>query len=271
MGGVTTRLLLSTIILFVVGTACGDPGAIDRAEANKMVLEAQAEIEATRIAQAHKLEMERAQEGRTAAEWETNYETNVVRKDLVLFGLSALLVVGVGALGLILLVRMRLASRYAAEALGVYTLQKADLASRLIKIDERTRTWPALLTEGGIHQLETGRVFLLEAPRDADAQAEWASLLIRALGIAERGARATKGDPASLEALGAIVSSVPPSPHSGGERTPLVPSHSFSPLVCGVCHEETTDLKTTKSPDGDLRVCPECRAELLQAKDNKGK
>jgi hypothetical protein len=171
-----------------------------------------------------------------------------------------------GGIALIGLLRLRTGTKYATEAFGIYSLQRADLASRLIHLDEGTRTWPALLTEEGIHQLETGRVMLLNMGRDADASAEWASLLIRAAGIAERGAKrigATRGDPAALDALGATVSSIPQDPGGDRERTPL-PSPTFSPLLCQECDKETEELKATKSPNGDTRACPDCRAELLQ-------
>jgi hypothetical protein len=59
---VTKPLHLFTIItlLSLVIIGCGDPGALDRAEASKLLRESEAAIEAARIAQEHQLAMERA-------------------------------------------------------------------------------------------------------------------------------------------------------------------------------------------------------------------
>ena len=102
MGVTKLRYLWAMFVILLVGVSCGDPSAIDRAEADKIVKEAEAAIEMTRVAQAHEIEMEKVQAEKDLIEWEANYKRNLVRKDILLAMVTLVTCFCIGVLGVIL-------------------------------------------------------------------------------------------------------------------------------------------------------------------------
>lgn len=257
------RRLCIIFILLLILTACGDPSAIDRAEAAKILRETNAAIESTRVAQAYEIEIQKMEAQRELAEWELNYRRNTARKDAILIAVTVGTCIGILGLAIIFVKRTQEGTRHLTTAIGTWAIQKGDISSRLIKPDRASRAWPALLTEEGIHQLGNGRVLLLDVPRDLDSQAEWGDVLIRALGIAERGAKKVgthkHGSSQSLDVIGATAAQVPRWDNPS-EGTPLVNSIQR----CQACDKNASVLMMTESPEGLVRACPSCRDSLLE-------
>ena len=102
------KIILILAAFLLVG--CGDQGAIDRAVAAEIRMRAEAEIEVTRMVQEAELEKARA-------EWSLNAERNVLRRDLLLFSLSIILVLLVAFAGFMVLARIWNTSKGLSQAI----------------------------------------------------------------------------------------------------------------------------------------------------------
>ncbi len=186
-------LLLASLLL----TACGDPEAIDRAKARR--IDQQTEDEAEQRA----AERERAQ-----ADWEdTRQAINVARQVFFLIvGISLAVVI---LFGLAVLV---LRGWQASRGMVVFAEQRAALAATTLRLDARTLTWPALIRDGAVHNLETGEVYRLGEPKPADPQQVTGDVLIRAVGVGSRGiaqiGKRTK-DVQAADAIPALAGALP--------------------------------------------------------------
>lgn len=196
-------LILVIIVLSILAAVnlTGDPAAIDRAKARQIERQAEAEAQARQAA-----------EERKQADWQATKAAKDLGKR-AFFTLAG--VAGALALAAILLTvafRAWQASGAAARGWAVYTEQRAALAAGTIKLDKETRTFPALVAGGAIHNLETGQVYLLGQRQNADPQQVTASAQVRAIGVtaqaAERIGKSAK-DARAADALPGVSASTP--------------------------------------------------------------
>lgn len=194
---VTLLLLLLVLLL----TACGDPAAIDQAKARRIDQDT-----------ADKAAERAAEETRKEANWEST-------RDALDFAKRAFFLIVVCSLAVALFfVLMTIAFRWwqisssANDAFKIYAEQRAALAAGTIKLDRETRTYPALVASGAVHNLDTGQVYRLGVPQLPDPQQVTASAQVRALGITaqatERIAKKTK-DAQTADALPALAGATP--------------------------------------------------------------
>jgi hypothetical protein len=189
-------LVLAGLVISLL-TACGDPAAIDRAKARRIDQQTEDQSEARA-----------AQEARKQADWEdTRAALNFARQVfflLVAISLAAAILCGL----LVLVVRGWQASR----AIVAFAEQRAVLEASTLRLDTRTLTWPALIRDGAVHNLQTGEVYRLGEPKPADPQQVTGDVLIRAIGAGTRGieqiGKKTR-DGQTADAIPALAGAVP--------------------------------------------------------------
>jgi hypothetical protein len=163
---------LLVVVMLVVG--CGDQGAKDRAEAERI------EAEARRLEQeaADEAAARAAAEARRQADWEATRAAVYLFKQIVVIILAAVVSFVAIFLAVIGLLWLRDMSRVAVR----FAERRAALRADMVRLDKATHTWPALVRDGAVQMLETGEVFLLGVPRAADGQQVAGSVLVRAIG-----------------------------------------------------------------------------------------
>jgi hypothetical protein len=194
---VTKKTLLLSLLVLVLISCTGDQGAIDRAKADRIRQET-ADESAARV----------ATEARRQADWEKN-------RDAAHFTKSAVMKILVIALMVLLVVVLFLfwdMGRATSDAWRTYAGKRAELAAGRFEVDRETRTFPALVADNAVHNLETGQVYRLGVPQLPDPQQVAVSGQVRALGVAaqaaERIGKKTE-DARAADALPGLGASIP--------------------------------------------------------------
>ncbi len=168
-----TKVLILVTLLGLLLSACGDKAAIDQAKARRV--DQQTADDAALRANEREREM---------ADWEATRPVTNVSEMVFIVVVSASIALSIAAALAVFVLRWWQASR----AMVAYTEQRAALAAGMIRVNPHTLTWPMLISDGAVHNLQTGEVYRLAEPRAADPQQVTGDVLIRALGVGTRGA-----------------------------------------------------------------------------------
>lgn len=193
-----TRIIILFALAGVILAGCGgDKGAIDQAQAERIEQETRQSIDERQ-----------AEEARRQANWESTRGAASFAKQALLVLVVCTLAVTLSATLTIAVYRWWEASR----AIVTFAEGRALLRSGAVYVDKKTLTWPTLVLNGAVHNLETSEVFLLGAPKGPDPQQVTGDALVRALGVGARGAvqiaKSTK-DGQTADALPGMAGALP--------------------------------------------------------------
>lgn len=209
---IKAKLLMLLALAGLILVGCGDKGAIDRAKAERIQQATQDEAVARE-----------AEEARKQRDWEATRQAVNLAKIIVFVAAGVFLAFALA----ILVYRLWQMSRSVQDAFAVYAEKRAELAAGTIKLDRETRTFPSLVADNAVHNLETAQVYRLGKPRSADPQQVTASGQVRALGVtaqaAERIGKSTK-DAQAADAIPGLTGAVPLVLPAGESQTLIIES-----------------------------------------------
>lgn len=174
---IRAKVLILLALTCLLLSACGDQDAIDRARADEIAQQADADARA-----------KDADEARKQADWEATRDAVGVAKSVFFVIVGVVLALALAAVMLAIGYLVWRAVVALGRGAAVYAEKRAALAAGMVKVDPETRTFPALVAGDAIHNLETGEVFSLGRARGANSQMVAISGQVRALGVTAQAA-----------------------------------------------------------------------------------
>lgn len=196
-----TRLaLLALLLLALALSACGDPGAIDRAKA--------AQIEQETRDQAAERALERQAEAEAMQRTQEQYESTRAAVSFAKSFFFILIGLGLAIAAVLSLFILVWRLRQGTRAL----VQRAKVWGVSIPMDRKTGSYPLLLVQGHVVDPNTGKAIPMGEALDANPQLAAGSHYTRALGVATEGAvqigQATKS-PSVTDAIMTTSGAIP--------------------------------------------------------------